>query len=549
MTLSVRWWSALVVVALSACAPDAPGAKPHRDSPWDIETRADALSSGVVISQVYGGGGNANATYKNDFIELFNRGSTSVNISGWSVQYAGDTNLNWTVTALGDAGVLAPGQYFLVSGASGGAVGATLPTANVTGTSNLSATAGKVALVSNATALGTNACPTVNQVVDLVAYGSTATCAETAPVTPAPSNILSATRNTAGCSETDNNDVDLTSQTPAARNKASPLNVCGTAPDAGVTDAGVTDAGVVDAGCLVLTSWPTVFSQAGYSAAATTASAELFTQVPANADGGMDLLTLEAYFGNGTLTIPATATYTTASDYATCDLCPIVRRGCGTTGCRQRFFAQAGTANVTAATENELAGRFTGTLTNIKFVEWDFGNDVPVTNGACIQLASVSINLTWDAGTPPTPDAGSADAGGTTTDAGSSGTDAGAGGDDAGVDDAGVVDAGKPMGGGAGGGGGRPPRIDGGSGGGGGTTNDAGSMGGGSGGGSGTTGGGSGTLGGGSGTLGGGIGGGTGGGGGAKAGGCSCATEETMLMPFVMLGLAMFRARRRTRPY
>lgn len=262
----------------------------------------------------------------------------------------------------------------------------------------------------------------------------------------------------------------------------------------------------------------------------------------------MDLLTLEAYFGNGTLTIPASATYSAASDYASCDLCPIVRRGCGTTGCRQRFFAQAGTANVTAATENELAGRFTGTLTNIKFVEWDFGNDVPVTNGACIQLASVSINLTWDAGTPPTPDAGGVDAGGTTTDAGSGGTDAGAG-DDAGVDDAGVVDAGKPMGGGAGGGGGRPPRIDGGSGGGGGTTNDAGSMGGGSGGGSGSTGGGSGELGGGSGTLGGGIGGGTGGGGGAKAGGCSCATEETMLMPFVMLGLAMFRARRRTRPY
>jgi len=40
----------------------------------------------VVISQVYGGGGNSGATLKSDFIELFNFGSTSVNLSGWSLQ-------------------------------------------------------------------------------------------------------------------------------------------------------------------------------------------------------------------------------------------------------------------------------------------------------------------------------------------------------------------------------------------------------------------------------------------------------------------------------
>ncbi len=33
---------------------------------------AHAVSTDVVISQVYGGGGNSGATYKNDFIELFN---------------------------------------------------------------------------------------------------------------------------------------------------------------------------------------------------------------------------------------------------------------------------------------------------------------------------------------------------------------------------------------------------------------------------------------------------------------------------------------------
>jgi hypothetical protein len=35
---------------------------------------ANAQASGVVISQVYGGGGNSGAPLHNDFIELFNAG-------------------------------------------------------------------------------------------------------------------------------------------------------------------------------------------------------------------------------------------------------------------------------------------------------------------------------------------------------------------------------------------------------------------------------------------------------------------------------------------
>src|SRR5215210_2102522 len=72
---------------------------------------AEAASADVVISQVYGGGGNAGATYKNDFIELFNRGTSPVNLSGWSVQYASSTGTTWAVTPL--TGTLAPGKYFL----------------------------------------------------------------------------------------------------------------------------------------------------------------------------------------------------------------------------------------------------------------------------------------------------------------------------------------------------------------------------------------------------------------------------------------------------
>ena len=52
-----------------------------------IASPAGAASPGVVISQVYGGGGNAGAPYTNDFIELFNRGSVPVDLSAWSLQY------------------------------------------------------------------------------------------------------------------------------------------------------------------------------------------------------------------------------------------------------------------------------------------------------------------------------------------------------------------------------------------------------------------------------------------------------------------------------
>ena len=41
-----------------------------------------APSTTVVISQVYGGGGNSGATYKNDFIELHNISNAPVSIAG-----------------------------------------------------------------------------------------------------------------------------------------------------------------------------------------------------------------------------------------------------------------------------------------------------------------------------------------------------------------------------------------------------------------------------------------------------------------------------------
>jgi uncharacterized protein len=73
---------------------------------------AGALPAQVVISQVYGGGGNTGATFRQDFIEIFNRGTQPESLDGWTVAYASSTGTTRTSTAL--SGTLAIGQYALV---------------------------------------------------------------------------------------------------------------------------------------------------------------------------------------------------------------------------------------------------------------------------------------------------------------------------------------------------------------------------------------------------------------------------------------------------
>src|SRR5665811_1497526 len=156
-----------------------------------------AASTSVVISQVYGGGGNSGAVYKNDFIELYNLGSATVDITGWTVQYASATGSSWQKTAL--AGTVEPGHYYLVQEAAGAGGTTSLPTPNATGSIAMAAGSGKVALANNATTL-TGSCPT--GVVDFVGYG-TANCSETSP-TATLSNTTAALRKGNGAIDTDN---------------------------------------------------------------------------------------------------------------------------------------------------------------------------------------------------------------------------------------------------------------------------------------------------------------------------------------------------------
>jgi predicted extracellular nuclease len=174
-----------------------------------LPTSAGAASADIVISEVYGGGGgNGSAPYKSDFVELKNNGASTVSVAGWSIQYASASGSTWSNrTAL--TGSIAPGATYLIQ-LSTGSTGAALPTPQVTGTTNVSATNGKVALVTNNTnlACGSN-CDTAAGVKDFLGHG-TANDYETAAA-QAGSTTTSLTRNGA---DTDNNSTNFTAVAP-----------------------------------------------------------------------------------------------------------------------------------------------------------------------------------------------------------------------------------------------------------------------------------------------------------------------------------------------
>ena len=129
------------------------------------------VTSPVVISEVFGAGGNSGSVYTNDFIELYNNGDTAVDLSTWSVQYAATTGTSWQRTNLG--GSIAAKSFFLIQEAAGTGGTTPLPSPEVTATIPMAGGAGKVALVSNQSTLGCGRdCDTAGSVVDFVGYGT-----------------------------------------------------------------------------------------------------------------------------------------------------------------------------------------------------------------------------------------------------------------------------------------------------------------------------------------------------------------------------------------
>jgi DNA/RNA endonuclease G (NUC1) len=169
----------------------------------------------VVISQVYGGGGNSGATYKNDFIELYNKGTASVDLSTYAVQYTSSAGSSWQATPL--SGTLAAGHHYLVQEAAGTGGTTSLPTPQKIGTIAMAATAGKVALTKTTTLLTVDNPVGSANVVDFVGYG-TADAFEGSGAAPAPSNTTADLRGAGGATDNNNNAADFATGAPTPRN-------------------------------------------------------------------------------------------------------------------------------------------------------------------------------------------------------------------------------------------------------------------------------------------------------------------------------------------
>ncbi len=127
----------------------------------------------VVISEVQTRGA---ADHNDEFIEIYNPTSTSVDISGWSLQYKSDTGTTYTVIPLSPVSIPS-GGYWLVARASS-YTGSVTPD-QTQSVFLMGASGGHVFLANTTSQLGS--CTSAS-IVDKVAWGS-GNCPETAVIT------------------------------------------------------------------------------------------------------------------------------------------------------------------------------------------------------------------------------------------------------------------------------------------------------------------------------------------------------------------------------
>ena len=157
------------------------------------------MADHVIISQVYGAGGNVGSKVTNDYIELFNPTSIDQDLTGWSVQYASATGSFSGLTPL--SGIIKAGSYYLVQQAAGtNTTALPLPTADILGKVSMGGTNFKVALVKNTEAISGIA---DEDVEDFVGVG-TANAYEGSGAAPAASSEFAVVRKTQGVDTNDN---------------------------------------------------------------------------------------------------------------------------------------------------------------------------------------------------------------------------------------------------------------------------------------------------------------------------------------------------------
>ncbi|CAN5267619.1 ExeM/NucH family extracellular endonuclease [soil metagenome] len=191
-----------------------------------VPAEANPGGTGLVINEVYGGGGNSGAPYNADFVELYNPTNAAISLAGRGLQYRSSSGGSGGVATL--SGSVPAKKTFLIEVSSGSTGAAINPDLKTSTTLNMSATNGQVLLLTSATAFtGSGNLAGASGVIDAVGFGS-ATSYEGGGPTGSPSNSTSVQRKLQSASgDTDNNAADFaapTSPSPTASGSSGPTD-------------------------------------------------------------------------------------------------------------------------------------------------------------------------------------------------------------------------------------------------------------------------------------------------------------------------------------
>src|SRR4051794_33905020 len=118
---------------------------------------ANPAGTGLVISEVYGAGGNAGAVYNADFVELYNPTAGAVSLSGLALHYrSAGGGSGGSPYAL--SGSVPAHGHWLVQMSGPGSTGAALPAPDSVASPafNLAAAGGQVALQQGSSVVATS---------------------------------------------------------------------------------------------------------------------------------------------------------------------------------------------------------------------------------------------------------------------------------------------------------------------------------------------------------------------------------------------------------
>ncbi len=203
-----------------------------------LSTAQSIADSNIRISQIYTRGGEAGATFQNDYIELFNRGNVPVDVSGWSLNisnFAG-TPPNIQISSSGvklfsSTGIIInPGSHLLIKFGGNGANGQPIAVSDINlNPMPISDTGAQIVLLAKDKTLPFGYCPAAPDltgvVVDYVGYGIAICYEGTVTLPPPPDKAL--WRVGGGCTDNNDNLADFSFATPNPRTRLDGVTPCG----------------------------------------------------------------------------------------------------------------------------------------------------------------------------------------------------------------------------------------------------------------------------------------------------------------------------------